>query len=58
MQQIYQRTHTPTNDFNKVAKQLIEITFRHGCSPVNLLQIFRTLFPKNNSGGQFPREPN
>ena len=23
---------------------------RHGCSPVNLLHIFRTLFPKNTSG--------
>ena len=35
-------------DFNKVAKQInfIEITIRHGCSPVKLLYIFRTLFPK------------
>ena len=24
---------------------------RHGCSPVNLLHIFRTPFPKNTSGG-------
>ena len=31
--------------FNKVAKQL-----RHGCSPANWLNIFRTLFPKNKSG--------
>ena len=23
---------------------------RHGCSPVNLLYIFRTLFPRNTSG--------
>ena len=38
-------------DFNKVAKQLVEITLRHGCSPVNLLCIFRTPFPKNISGG-------
>ena len=29
----------------------IEITLRHGCSPVNLLHIFRTPFPKNTSGG-------
>ena len=28
----------------------IEIALRHGCSPVNLLHIFRTLFPKNTSG--------
>ena len=36
----------PKCDFNKVAKQL-----RHGCSPLNLLHIFRTLFLKNTSGG-------
>ena len=29
----------------------VEITFRHGYSAVNLLHIFRTLFPKNTSGG-------
>ena len=28
----------------------IEITLWHGCSPVNLLHIFRTLFPENTSG--------
>ena len=28
----------------------IEVTVRHGCSPVNLLHISRTLFPKNTSG--------
>ena len=38
----------PKCDFNKVA---IEITLRHECSPVNLLHIFRTPFPKNTSGG-------
>ena len=27
------------------------ITLQHRCSPVNLLYIFRTLFPKNTSGG-------
>ena len=27
----------------------IEITIQHGCSPVNLLHIFRTPFPKNTS---------
>ena len=31
----------------------IEMTLRHGCSPVILLHIFRTLFPKNTSGGLF-----
>ena len=29
----------------------IETTLRHGYSPVNLLHIFRTPFPKNTSGG-------
>ena len=42
MQQIYRRTPMPKCDFNKVTK--------HGCSPVNLLHIFRTHFPKNTSG--------
>ena len=32
----------PKCDFNKVAK--------HGCSPVNLLHIFRAPFLKNTSG--------
>ena len=27
-----------------------KIALRHGCSPVNLLHIFRTPFPKNTSG--------
>ena len=36
-----------------VALQLYEITLRHGCSPVNLLHIFRTSFPKITSGGLF-----
>ena len=46
MQHIYRRTPMPKCDFNKVAEQLYwnEITLRHGCSPVNLLHIFRTLF--------------
>ena len=44
MQQIYRRTSIPKCDFNKV-------TFRHGCSPVNFLYIFRTLFRKIIYGG-------
>ena len=31
----------------------IEITRRHGCSPVNLLHIFRTPFPRNTSDFKF-----
>ena len=30
-----------------------ETKLRHGCSPVNLLHIFRTLLPKITSGGLF-----
>ena len=35
----------------KLLNNLIEIVLGHGCSPVNLLHIFRTPFPKNTSGG-------
>ena len=31
--------------------KFIEIALRHGCSPVNLLHIFRTPFPRNAFGG-------
>ena len=34
----------------KLLCNFIEITLRHGCSPVNLLYIFRTPFLKNTSG--------
>ena len=34
----------------KLLCNFIEITLRHGCSPVNLLHIFETLFLKNTSG--------
>ena len=39
----------PKCDFNKV----IEIAFRHGCSFVNLLHIFRTPFDKSTYEGLF-----
>ena len=48
--QIYRKTPMPKCDFNKVAKQF---TLTHGCSPINLLHIFRTSFLKNTSGGLF-----
>ena len=35
----------------KIQSNFIEITLRHGCSPVNLLHFFRTPFHKNISGG-------
>ena len=34
----------------RVLFNFIEIELRHGCSTVNLVLIFRTPFPKNNSG--------
>ena len=34
----------------KLQNSFIEITLRHGCSPVNLLHIFRTPFLRNTSG--------
>ena len=37
----------------KLLCNFIEITLRHGCSPVNLLHIFRTPFSKNTSGWLF-----
>ena len=40
----------PKCHFNKVSN-FIEIALCHGCSPINLLHIFRTHFPKNTSGG-------
>ena len=35
----------------KLQSNFTEITFRHGCSSVSLLHIFRTPFPKNTSSG-------
>ena len=37
----------------KFQSNFIEITLQHGCSPVNLLHIFRTPFPKDTSGGLY-----
>ena len=35
--------------WKKCSSKFIEITLQHECSPVNLLHIFRTHFPKNTS---------
>ena len=40
----------------KLQNNFIEITLQHGCSTVTLLHIFRTHFPKNNSGGLLLRK--
>ena len=50
---IYRRTPMSKCDFNKLQSNFIEITFRHRCSPVNLLHIFRITFSKNTSGWLF-----
>ena len=47
MQQMYRRTPMSI----KLLCNFIEIALRHDSSPVNLLYIFGTPFPKNTSGG-------
>ena len=34
----------------KLQSNFIEITLWHGCSPINVLHIFRTPFPRSTSG--------
>ena len=47
----YQRTYNISVEIAHIRLcNFIEITLRHGCSPVNLLHIFRTPFTKNTSG--------
>ena len=41
----------------KLLSYFTEITLRHGCSPVNLLHIFRTPFPENTSGWLLLQDP-
>ena len=42
----------PECDFNvKFQSNFIKVTLRHGQSPVNLLHIFKTSFPKYTYGG-------
>ena len=50
MQQIYRRTPMPKCISIKLLCSSIEITLRHGCSPMDLLHIFRTAFLKKTSG--------
>ena len=40
-----------SENMQQIYSNFIEIALRHGCSPVNLLHIFRTPFPKNISEG-------
>ena len=43
---IYRRTPMPKCNFNKIT---LQIALRHGCSPANVLHIFRKSFPKNTA---------
>ena len=52
----FKKTFKNSNKFKRLKNYVkimqsnfIEITFRHRCSPVNLLCIFRTPFPKSKS---------
>ena len=51
MQQIYRKHPCRSAIFIKFLRNFNEIALRHGCSPENLLHIFRISFPKNTSGG-------
>ena len=42
MQEIYRRPPMPRCNFSLSCCNFIEIALKHGCSPVNLLHIFRT----------------
>ena len=46
MQQIYRRHPCRSATSMKLLCNSVEIALQHGCSPVNLLHIFRTSFPK------------
>ena len=49
MQQIYSRNPCGSVISIKLQSNFIEITLRHGCSPVHLLHIFRTPLLNNIS---------
>ena len=51
MQQICRKQRCRRVISIKLLCNFIEITLRHGCSPVNLLHIFRTALRKNTYGG-------
>ena len=42
---------SPSEVFLKLKSNFFEIALRHGCSPANLLHIFRTHYSKNASEG-------
>ena len=51
-------THMPNVISIKMLSNVIEITLPYGCSPVKLLHIFKTPFPKNTSGGMLLKQEN
>ena len=50
MQKFTEEHHCRSAISIKLQIRFTEITLRHGCSSVNLLHIFRTLFPKTYGG--------
>ena len=40
----------PEATLQRCSENMQKITLRHGCSPKNLLHLFKTYFPKNTSG--------
>ena len=42
--------HLCQSAISKLQSNFIDVALRQGCSPVNLLHIFRTSFPSNTSG--------
>ena len=47
----------PEVTVQRCSENIQQITFRHGCSPVNIWQIFRAPFPKNTSGRLLKKQP-
>ena len=50
IQKIHTRTSMPSVISIKLLCNFIEIVLPHGCSPINLMHIFRTPFPETTSG--------
>ena len=49
--QLLLRNMTFSTNCTSTQSNFIEIALRHGCSPVNMLHISRTSFPKDTSAG-------
>ena len=47
----------PEVTVQRCSENIQQITLRHGCSPVNMRQIFRAPFSKNTSGRLLKKQP-